>query len=119
MSDSISSIKFWTILAGLFLGCAITVLLIDLTIKAAILGESNQLRQIILQEEAERGKAGTRSDDSRDNHNGSVHSLYPVGVLDSGNAGMEAENVPTGSETPVAATPRKPRTRRASGNNDT
>lgn len=115
MSDSKDSIKFWTILAGMFLGCAIAVMLIDISIKAAILDESNRLRQLILQEGAERGKADAGSDDGRDNHNGNIHSLYPVGVLDSSNAGMEAENVPTGDKTAPATTPRKTRTKRTSG----
>lgn len=53
-----SKVRFWGILAIMILAVAITVTLVDLTIKAAILQESNSLRLLIERETNAKGTEG-------------------------------------------------------------
>jgi hypothetical protein len=78
------NIKFWTTLAIVALMVAIAVTLIDLSIKAAILEESNTLRRIILNGRGEKG-----STDSGASDDGSSASV----LLDLDSTRMEAGNV--------------------------
>lgn len=112
MKESKDNIKFWTFLAGIILAVSVTVLLIDMSIKAAILEESNALRRVLL---------GVQDDRSaKANSNGASNDANRPGpVLDKFSAGMEAGNVPNGNQAPVSkANGRKqtqPRTPRNSG----
>jgi hypothetical protein len=95
MQDSNEKIKFWAVLIGIMLGVSVAVLLIDMTIKAAILEESNALRRTLL---GVRDDGQTEANPYGTNHNGNSSSP----VLDFFSAGMEAGNVANGhKETPI------------------
>lgn len=86
-----SKIRFWGILAIMILAVAITVTLVDLTIKAAILQESNSLRLLI---ERETNAKGTeRSDDSGIAADASDDSTVPGDVLAIKPVRLETRNV--------------------------
>ena len=87
-------IKFWTFLAGMFLMVSIAVLLIDMSIKAAILGESNELRLII---EGERNDRAAKTNSNGSSNNGSGASP----VLGKFSTGMETGDVVDGSKKTV------------------
>jgi len=97
-------IKFWTFLAGTILMVAVAVLLIDMSIKAAILGESNTLRLII---EGENNDRAAKANSNGASHNG-TNSSSVLGVF---SAGMETEHVANGTKKTVQ--PRKTRGQRA------
>jgi hypothetical protein len=63
------NVKFWTVLAATILVVSVMVMLIDMSIKAAILEESNALRLAIEGQRNGRGKE--ESDNNRANSNGS------------------------------------------------
>jgi hypothetical protein len=96
------TVKFWSLLAVMILAVSCTVLVVDLSIKAAILEESTKLRLAI---EAERNDRATEATTARASYNGSDSSS----LLDLNAAGMEAANV---RETPTR-TARTPRTTRS------
>lgn len=92
--------KFWITLVAIMLGVSVAVLLIDMTIKAAILEESNALRRVII---------GVRDDGSAEaNPVGSAnqHSGNST-LLDFVPAGMETGNVANGNKAEAKAQPRK------------
>jgi hypothetical protein len=104
------NIKFWTILTVLMLATAVAVMLIDLSIKAAILEESNALRRVILNGRGEEKPATSGTSDD---------SSSPSVLLDFDPTGMETGNVRQSSNGKASAStpPRKPRTKpRAQGN---
>ncbi len=80
------NIKFWTVLAGMILLVSVAVLLIDMSIKAAILGESNSLRLLIEGEYNDR--AAKASSNGTGNHTSGTNP-----VLGEFPAGMEVGNV--------------------------
>jgi hypothetical protein len=96
------NIKFWTVLSVLMLVTAVAVTLIDLSIKAAILEESNALRRTILNGRGEEGSTNSRASD--DSASASV-------LLDLDTTGMETGNVRQQSNGKVPANP--PRKSRA------
>lgn len=93
-------IKFWTFLAGMILMVAVAVLLIDMSIKAAILSESNELRLAI---EGERNDRAAKATANGSGNNGSGTSP----VLGEYAAGMETRNMVDGHKKTVQ--PRAPR----------
>lgn len=97
-------IKFWTFLAAMILMVAVAVLLIDMSIKAAILGESNELRLMI---EGERNDRAAKANSNGSGNNGS--SASPV--LGKFPTGMETRDVVDGSKKTVQS--RAPRGQRA------
>lgn len=97
------NVKFWTFLAGMILMVSVTVLLIDMSIKAAILEESNALRLVI--EESRNGQRKESADHKRTSGNGSG----TPDVLGQYDAGMETGNVrQSGNGTSKARTRRQP-----------
>jgi hypothetical protein len=102
------TIKFWTVLAGLILMVSVAVLLIDMSIKAAILAESNALRRAILHmsEECHDSECpGVHYDRSaKASPNGASHdSTSGSSLLDFVPTGMETGDVANGSKAPVRA----------------
>lgn len=89
--------KFWGILIMVAVGVAAAVLLIDLTIKAAILDESNALKKEILNA---RRKSGQANSDRTDNHSDNV----------TGNGDSDVPLFPARVETPVVGTRSKRKT---------
>ena len=74
--------KFWGILIMVAVGVAAAVLLIDLTIKAAILDESNILKREIMNARRESAKANSNGADNHAPNNGTndsddVHVFAP------------------------------------------
>lgn len=97
------TIKFWTVLAATILVVSILVMLIDMSIKAAILQESNSLR-LVIEEQRNRGARKTAANpDGADND-----SSNPSVLLDIDATGLEVGDVANGHK---AAT-HKPRSRR-------
>jgi hypothetical protein len=95
------NVKFWALLAGVMLSVSVAVMLIDLSIKAAILEESNTLRKVILGERET--KAGS---------NGASHDVANRSpVLDNDATGLETANVwpRTNGQTPVVSPRKSPR----------
>lgn len=90
-AESEDKTKFWVVLIAIMLGVSVAVLLIDMTIKAAILEESNALRKLILGVQDDRS-AETSNNGASDNAN------RPGPVLDIFPAGMETGNVPNGDK---------------------
>lgn len=91
MKESKDNIKFWTVLAGIILAVSVTVLLIDMSIKAAILEESNALRRVLLGVQDDRS---AKADSDGANHD----SSRPGSILGEFSAGMEAGNVSNGNQ---------------------
>jgi hypothetical protein len=102
MTSNQDTMKFWTVLAGTILVVAVMVMLIDMSIKAAILGESNELRLVIERERNGRGKAESNSSRASDNR----ASSSPLLGFDA--TGVETGNVANGHK----ATPAKSRASR-------
>lgn len=98
------NIKFWTFLAGMILMVAVAVLLIDMSIKAAILGESNALRLTI---EEERNDRSAKTNGHGSSNNGRNSSS----VLRLNATGMETGDVANGAKKTVQS--RKARGQRA------
>ncbi|SRR5712691_7323115 len=80
-----SNMKFWVVLVMAMLFCSALILMIDISIKAAILEESVQLRKVIEEaynERAREEKQPARRDNPDSSVNGHFHSdVLPV-VLD-------------------------------------
>jgi hypothetical protein len=97
------NVKFWTVLAILILSVSVAVMLIDLSIKAAILEESNSLRRVILN-----GRGEERANGS----GGSDDSASDSVLLDFHDSPVETGNVRQNGSGKVPATPRrKPRSK--------
>lgn len=106
-NDTGEQIKFWAVLVAVMLGVSVAVLLIDMTIKAAILEESNALRRTLL------GMQDDRQTEASSNGTGHDAS-HPGPVLDKFSARMEAGNVANGSKAVDSKAPtRKTRGTRA------
>jgi hypothetical protein len=100
-----SKIKFWAVLAIICLMVAVAVTLVDLTIKTAILQESNGLRLFI---ESVRNDSGTiRPDESRADTDPSNNGIVPPNVLDLDSARVETRDVSEGIPSRVAPRPRR------------
>lgn len=94
MDESKSSLKFWTVLTVFILAVAIVVTLIDLTIKTAILEESNRLQRFIWDAEGHlngQGQEGSNSGGIAVDL--PISGYFPGDILDSNPARMEAGNV--------------------------
>jgi hypothetical protein len=98
------NIKFWSFLAGMILMVSVAVLLIDMSIKAAILQESNTLRLAI---EGERNDRASKASSNGNNH----HSNNSSPILGVFPAGMETGDVANGTKKTIQ--PRKTRGQRA------
>lgn len=90
------NLKFWTILAWAALATAIMITLIDLTIKTAILEDSNALKKTIWEER--RGKGTEVATDSGNTTDPIHNGVVPGDLLDTDNARMEAGNVSNGTK---------------------
>lgn len=91
MKDTQDNIKFWTVLTAMILLVSVAVLLIDMTIKAAILEESNALRRTIIGIQDDRpAKADSNGASNNSDSAGSVLDKFP--------AGMETRNVSNGTK---------------------
>lgn len=100
-TDSKDTIKFWTFLLMMLLGVAVAVTLIDLTIKASILAESNSLKLAMEEWEVRNGPKQAGRIDKRDRDNASHNGSFSGDVLATGDAGLEAGSANNGSEKPV------------------
>lgn len=110
MKNTQDNIKFWTVLTAMILLVSVAVLLIDMTIKAAILEESNALRRTII---------GIQDDrPAKTDSNGASNNSDSAGsVLDKFPARMETRNVSNGTKKTTnpahgdntSETPREPR----------
>lgn len=98
--------EFWTFVLVLCIAVSITVMLIDFGIKAAILEESTRLRLLI--EEHQSGRKPTEANADRSNSVASDNASVPVPILVDSAPGMEAADVPNGTEK-AAATARNRR----------
>jgi|SRR5215469_426782 len=100
-----SKIKFWAVLVIICLMVAVAVTLVDLTIKTAILQESNSLRLFI---ESVRNDARTiRPDESRANTDNGNNGVVPPNVLDLDSARVETRDVSQGIPPRAASRPRR------------
>src|SRR5258708_38920343 len=92
MRFPMESMKFWTFLATLILFVSVAVMLVDISIKTAILEESNLLRRIILDEQdlMANGRGKEEAGLARTTNNGSSNG----NLLDFDAAGGETRNVP-------------------------
>ena len=119
MSDnamtSKDSIKFWTFLTIMLLGVAIAVTLIDLTIKAAILSESTAMKLAMEEWEVRNGQEISGRNSAGNHSNSSDNGNLPIGLLDTGNAGVEegsdalGNSLPSNARTGNGRKPRSPR----------
>ena len=98
------NVKFWTFLTTMILAVAALVLIIDMSIKAAILQESNDLRLLIEGERNVRGSKETAPQRTSGNGSGTPHVLGEYAT------GMETRNVSQGDSKPAKA-PRPRRTK--------
>lgn len=94
MADVPQNVKFWAFLASAILAVAVLVMLIDMSIKASILQESNALRLVI---------EGSRNDQGREARNMDAapsNGSSPPNVLAADDAGLEKGDVPAGDPEP-------------------
>ena len=114
MANTKDPVKFWLFLVALMLATAVAVLLLDISIKAAILEESNALRLAI---ERERNEQFVRRTEVPNANGASGNGSHPGDVVDINDAGLEkgdAAKEDTGdSKKVVARRPAKPRPARA------
>jgi hypothetical protein len=109
------NMKFWTFLTTMILAVAVAITLIDLTIKAAILEESNSLRRMIVNLTEEWGNDGQEKHgrvDARDSANGHHNGNLPSDVLAQRPTGLEERSANIGDQKPLPTTPRKRRATR-------
>jgi hypothetical protein len=106
-TDSKDTIKFWTFLTVMLLAVAVAVTLIDLTIKAAILAESNRVK-LAMDEwwEVQNGQKADGRTDERNRANGSIDGNLSGDVLATDNAGLEAGNASNGAAKQTRTGPR-------------
>jgi hypothetical protein len=102
-TDSKDTIKFWTFLTMMLLGVAIAVTLIDLTIKAAILSESNALKLRMEAWGVENGQTPTGRIDQRNTANGHFEPSLPADLLGADTTGLEAPDASNGTKNPSSA----------------
>jgi hypothetical protein len=95
------TIKFWTILTIMLLAVAVTVTLIDLGIKAAILAESNKMKLAMEEWEVRNGQKASGRIDQGDSANDSLFPSVPGIVLDTDNAGLEKRSAANGDQKPT------------------
>jgi hypothetical protein len=98
--------KFWTILTIMLLAVAITVTLIDLGIKAAILAESNSMKLAMEEWEVRNGQKVSRRNDQGNSANDRFESRISGDILGPDNAGMEAGNAANGAKKSTSTGPR-------------
>jgi hypothetical protein len=114
MVSSKDPVKFWLFLVTLMLATAVAVLLLDISIKAAILEESNALRLAI---EAERNNRYERRTENPSANGASGNGSHSGDVVDINDAGLEkrdAAKEDTGATKKVVARrPAKPGSARA------
>lgn len=97
-TDSKDTTKFWTFLLIMLLAVAVAVTLIDLTIKASILAESNSMKLAMEEWEVNYGRKVSGRRDQRNTVDPADNGYLPGDVLGSGNAGMEAGNAANGAK---------------------
>lgn len=115
-----NNIKYWTYLAGFILIVAVTVTLIDLTIKSAILQESNRLKRLIWDAEGQLyGQGQEGANNSRIDPNASVGSYLPGDLLDTSSPRMETGIVSNGDQKKTTKTPGVARKARQMGEGNT
>jgi hypothetical protein len=107
MDKANDTTKFWTILTIMLLAVAVTVTLIDLGIKAAILAESNSLKLAMEDWEVRNGQKVNGRNDERNHSNGRFDSGLSSDVLATDDAGMEAGNAIDRIANTIPARPRK------------
>lgn len=90
--DSNDTIKFWTFLTVMLLAVAVAVTLIDLTIKASILAESNAMKLAMEDWEVRHGQENIRRPDKRNHPDPANNGHLSGDVLATGNAGLEARD---------------------------
>lgn len=92
-------IKFWTVLCSIILAVSVLVMLIDMSIKAAILEESGHLRRVILGEREQAKQPG----DSTGNPEYNFHSGVPSDLLVPTDSGMGEASSDNGYKAPTSA----------------
>ena len=105
--SSNDTLKFWTFLTICLLAVAVAVTLIDLTIKASILAESNAMKLRLEEFEVNHGQEIYGRIDQGNSANGSVNGHLPGNVLATDDAGLE-----TGSADDVTEITPRARTRK-------
>jgi hypothetical protein len=88
--------KFWAILTMMLLAVAITVTLIDLGIKAAILAESNSMKLAMEEWEVRYGQKVSGRTDTGNSSDGTLNGRISGDVLAANDAGLEAGNASNG-----------------------
>jgi hypothetical protein len=100
-TGSKDTIKFWTFLTVMLLAVAIAVTLIDLTIKAAILAESNSLKLAMEEWEVRNGQKASGRIDERDNSHGTLNGHFSGDVLATDDARLEEGSADSGDKKPT------------------
>lgn len=96
MPTSSDNQKFWVLVTTAILAVSVLVLLIDMSIKAAILAESNQLRLVIEGERNDKGRKAGAMDAAPSNGNSAPD------VLGADDSGVEKGYVyPSDTVTPI------------------
>lgn len=93
----------------MLLAVAVAVTLIDLTIKASILTESNAMKLAMEEWEVRHGQENVGRFDQRNHPDPANNGHLSGDVLATGNAGMEAGHANQGSEKPIPARARNRR----------
>lgn len=107
--------KFWAVLVAVMLGVSVAVLLIDMTIKAAILEESNALRRTLLGVQDDGSpKASDNGASHNGNSSGPVLDIFPAG-METGDVATGDKASPNGTSTRGKRTRTQPRTQGDSG----
>jgi hypothetical protein len=92
MADKDDKLKFWAMLAIVLVVVAVTVTLVDLGIKAAILEQANAFRRDL--ERARNGQAPTGASSNGVDNNSANDGTISGDVLDVFPAGMEEGSLP-------------------------
>lgn len=95
MELSKKQLEFWTVMLGVILGVSILVMLIDFSIKAAILEESAKLRGVI------DGQKPARANDNGAGRDSRKYAPVSAHVLGEQSPGMETGNVANGTSDTV------------------
>lgn len=108
-------LKFWAVLVAVMLGVSVAVLLIDMTIKAAILEESNALRRTLLGIQDDRPTEASNNGASHNsNSSSSVLDIFPAG-MENGDVATGDKTSSNGTSTRGKRTRTQPRTQGDSG----
>jgi hypothetical protein len=105
------TLKFWAFLTMMLLGVAVAVTLIDLSIKAAILAESNAMKLQMEEWEVRYGQKAAGRDVEGNPSNGRFHGSISSDLLGPDDARLEAGSATADGETspiPRARNRRKP-----------